>query len=370
MPKLLEMLEEADRELTICNSCRYCEGLCAVFPAAELRTTFTKGDLTYLANLCHDCRACFQACMYAPPHEFGVNLPRALSELRAETYAQYAWPRRLGQVLRRSPAAAPVAVAGLLLALLAVAVTGGLSGLFSTHAGGGAFYRVLPYLVLMVPTLAVSAFVVVVLALGFARLIGDAGGSWRTVARPGVWWNALGDTVRLRYLGGGGGNCYYPDPDTPSSARRLLHSLVFWGFVAAFVSTVAAGVEQDLLHLDPPYPPLSVPVVLGTLGGIAMVAGTAGLLWLKVRADRGLAAPSMLRMDSAFLLVLGLASLTGLLTLVLRATPLMGSALVVHVAVLSALYVTAPYGKFVHWVYRLGAIVQYRAETTDAARSV
>ena len=51
-------LQEADRLMTICNACRYCEGLCAVFPAMELRKTFSAGDLNYLANLCHGCGAC------------------------------------------------------------------------------------------------------------------------------------------------------------------------------------------------------------------------------------------------------------------------------------------------------------------------
>ena len=46
-----ESLREADRLMTICNACRYCEGLCAVFPAMEMRRTFTAGDLNYLANL-------------------------------------------------------------------------------------------------------------------------------------------------------------------------------------------------------------------------------------------------------------------------------------------------------------------------------
>ncbi|MDR0360894.1 MAG: hypothetical protein LBJ87_15710 [bacterium] len=46
MPDLIELVKEAERELTICNSCRYCEGYCAVFPAAELRTSFTSGDIT------------------------------------------------------------------------------------------------------------------------------------------------------------------------------------------------------------------------------------------------------------------------------------------------------------------------------------
>ncbi len=367
MPGLLDTLREAERELTICNSCRYCEGLCAVFPAIELRTSFTKGDLSYLANLCHDCRACYQACMYAPPHAFAVNVPRALSEVRAETYAEYSWPRWLGRTLRGRAAAAGVAGAGLALALAGVVLTGGGPGFLSAHLGPGAFYRILPWLALMLPSLAVSLFVVAVLLAGTAGLIRDAGGSWRALADRRVWWGALGDAVRLRYLTGGGGNCYYPGAQTPSSDRRVLHSLVFGGFVAAFLATTVAAIEQDLLHLEPPYPLLSAPVILGTVGGVAMVVGCAGLLWLKPRSTAALAAPAMSGMDTAFLVVLGLGSLTGLLTLALRATPLLGPALVVHVAVLAALYVTAPYGKFVHWVYRLGALLQYRAESRTSS---
>ena len=81
-------LREADRLMTICNACRYCEALCAVFPAMELRRDFSAGDLNYLANLCHGCGACYYDCQYAPPHEFAVNVPVALAELRAETYRQ------------------------------------------------------------------------------------------------------------------------------------------------------------------------------------------------------------------------------------------------------------------------------------------
>jgi citrate/tricarballylate utilization protein len=52
-PLHTDALREADRLMTICNACRYCEGLCAVFPAMEMRRTFAAGDLNYLANLCH-----------------------------------------------------------------------------------------------------------------------------------------------------------------------------------------------------------------------------------------------------------------------------------------------------------------------------
>ena len=87
-----DLVKDGARQMTICNACRYCEGYCAVFPAMEQRRVFTKADLTYLANLCFDCRDCYYACQYAPPHEFGVNIPKLMSELRADTYREFTWP--------------------------------------------------------------------------------------------------------------------------------------------------------------------------------------------------------------------------------------------------------------------------------------
>jgi citrate/tricarballylate utilization protein len=71
------------RQLQICNACRYCEGFCAVFPAMTRRLEFGKADIHYLANLCHNCGACLHACQYAPPHEFAVNVPQAMAQVRA-----------------------------------------------------------------------------------------------------------------------------------------------------------------------------------------------------------------------------------------------------------------------------------------------
>jgi citrate/tricarballylate utilization protein len=53
-----DALTEAERLMTVCNSCRYCESRCAVFPAMDLRRSFAPADLNYLANFCHNCGAC------------------------------------------------------------------------------------------------------------------------------------------------------------------------------------------------------------------------------------------------------------------------------------------------------------------------
>ena len=56
-------------------------------------------------------------------------------------------------------------------------------------------------------------------------------------------------------------------------------------------------------------------------------------------------------------------SITGMLLLILRDTPAMGLLLVIHLATLLVLYVSAPYGKFAHFVYRYAALVQNRIES-------
>jgi len=102
--------------------------------------------------------------------------------------------------------------------------------------------------------------------------------------------------------------------------------------------------------------------VLGSLGGVAMIIGSTGLLALKARAARSLISGEMLRMDVAFLVIFDLVSITGMLLLVLRDSPLMPTVLLVHLATLAALYATVPYGKFAHVVYRLLALFQNRRE--------
>lgn len=135
---------EADRLFTICNACRYCEGLCAVFPAMERRRLFTDGDIDFLANLCHNCGACLFDCQYAPPHEFDVVVPETLARLRSDTWEANAWPRPLGRSFRHNAVTTSIAV---LVSLLAFLVTVGVvnGSLVERHTGPGAFYQVVSH---------------------------------------------------------------------------------------------------------------------------------------------------------------------------------------------------------------------------------
>ncbi len=351
-----ELIAEAGRQLKICNSCRYCEGYCAVFPALERRTVLEAGDITSLANLCHDCRACFYACMYAPPHEFAVNPPEILSRVRTATYESYVSPPPRPAWLRGRSAAvtAAVVVGAALLAL--VALTEGVDTLFR-HGGP---YRLISYPALLVIVLLPSAWSVAVMLRGAARYWRDTHGPLRDLADWRAWGKALAYAGRLAYLRGGGADCFYPGTD-PSPVRRRLHAAVCYGFAACFAATVSAAFLQDILGRPPPYPLLSVPVILGTAGGLAMITGCAGLIAAARRSDPALGAA-----DYGLLAGLGLLAATGLLTLALRATPAYGLVLITHLATIVVCFCIAPYSRFAHSVYRLLAIV---ADNIEAARA-
>lgn len=360
---LVDLLKEAGRQLTICNACRYCEGYCAVFPALEMRRTFEKSDVVHLANLCHDCRGCYYACMYAPPHEFAVNLPEVLSAVRVETYREFGWPRVMSKLLGLGVTSTVVAsVLGTLAVIGLVFAFGTPRQLLETTTGPGSFYRVLPYLAMSLPFLALGGYVLAVMVGSGVAFWRGTGGRLGELVDRRAFVEAAGDALGLEYLKGGGDGCFYP-LDTASHARRRWHGVVFWGFLAAFAATTIAAIMHNLLHITPPYPLWSPPVVLGTGGGLAMILGTTALIRLKWRSDERPAEARMISKDYGFLCSLLLVNVTGMLTLALRESTLLGAILAVHLGTLVAFFLTMPYGKFVHFVYRYGALVRHRIES-------
>lgn len=361
----------AQQAMRICNACRYCEGFCAVFPAMERRLVFHESDIAFLANLCHDCGECLYSCQYAPPHPFALNLPVILAAARRETYRRYAWPGPLHDLLSAQPrgtwialAAAPLGMLGILAWVVPTPV------LLGRHAdAAGAFYRVVSHDAMIGGALVVAALALVGALVALARFWADTGGrvgSWRDGR---AFRQAARDALTLRYLDGGGPGCAYPD-EVPSTLRRWFHHATAYGFGLCLAATTVAAVYHNVLGWPAPYPVASLPVVLGCVGGVGLLGGPAGLLWLKTRRDPRAADPPQSRSDVGFLLALFLTSLTGFLLLCFRETRAMGLTLGMHLGVVTGLFLTMPYGKFVHAVYRSAALMQHalegRTATADA----
>jgi citrate/tricarballylate utilization protein len=355
-------LREADRLMVVCNSCRYCEGICAVFPAMEMRRSFVAGDLRYFANLCHGCGACYDDCQFAPPHEFDVNVPKVLAQLRAESYAHYAWPPAAAGLFQRNGL-----VITLIAALSVAAFIAGFAAwtdpgaLFAAHLGPGSFYRLMPHNAMV--AIFGAAFLYAMLAIGMGlRAFWRDGGDPRAIdyARAGH------DAATLRNLDGGGAGCRDSDRAV-SDNRRLFHHLTFYGFLLCFASTSVATLYHYAFGLQAPYAWYDPPVVLGTLGGIGLLIGPVGLLAEKYKREPSTQDRSLWGMDVAFLAMLFLTSLTGLALLVLRSTPAMGLLLAIHLGVVFGLFITLPYGKFVHGLYRYAALARYARERAGAS---
>ena len=354
---------EGERILRLCNACRYCEGYCAVFPAMERRLAFPEADLHYLANLCHNCRECYYACPYAPPHEFSLNLPRTLAEIRAASYRRYAWPRRFAGMFDRNGMKVSVAmVAAPLAFILALLASAGAAVFFSAHSDAeGSFYRVMSHGAMTLAFGTVALLVLAALLAELQRFRSDAGEDG-ALLHPGAWAQAVADTLRLRYLEGGGDGCAYP-AEAPAHARRWFHHLTFYGFLLCFAATTVAAFDHYFLDRPAPYPFWSAPVLLGTLGGVGLLIGPLGLLWLKRTRHPEPSDPKQAGMDTAFLILLLLVSATGLLLLAFRERAAMGVLLAVHLGAVMGLFVTMPYGKFVHAGYRFLALLRNAAES-------
>jgi citrate/tricarballylate utilization protein len=366
-PVLTPPEAEIARQLQICNACRYCEGFCAVFPAMTRRLEFGKADIHFLANLCHNCGACLHACQYAPPHEFGVNVPQAMARVRGQTYADYAWPPALGRLYQRNGLTLCLALAaGLaLFLLLALAVNGTLWG--APPAGG--FYAVFPHNLLVGLFAPVFLWAVLALGLGVRRF-------WREVTpatsgqpvRAPEAAEATRDVLRLTYLDGGHGEGCNNDDDAWTLARRRAHHLTFYGFLLCFAATSVATVYHYAFGWVAPYDLPSLPKLLGAAGGVLLLLGTAGLYRLNLRRHPQHGDAAQKPMDLGFIALLFFTSASGLALWLGRGSAALPALLALHLGVVMALFATLPYGKFAHGIFRTAALLRHAVEKRQPSR--
>jgi citrate/tricarballylate utilization protein len=352
---------EVARQLQICNACRYCEGFCAMFPAMTRRLEFGKADIHYLANLCHNCGACLHACQYAPPHEFAVNVPQAMAQVRGQTYADYAWPPALGALYKRNGLTVSLALAaGLsLFLLLALQING---TLWSNNLGGN-FYNLFPHNLLVSLFAPVFLFAALALTLGVRRFWRDItpATSGAALSAPATS-EATQDMLRLKYLDGGHGEGCNNEDDAFTLSRRRAHHLTFYGFMLCFAATSLATVYHYVFGWVAPYDLPSLPKVLGAIGGVSLLLGTAGLFKLNLQRHPMHGDAAQKPMDLGFIALLFFTSLSGLALWLGRGCEAMPALLAIHLGVVMALFATLPYGKFAHGIFRTAALLRFAVE--------
>jgi citrate/tricarballylate utilization protein len=334
-----------------------------VFQAMTRRLAFPAGDAHYLANLCHSCGACLHACQYAPPHEFAVDVPRAMARVRLRTYADYAWPRASGALYERAGLAASLALAVGLALFLVLALA--MHGRLWHEPTAGAFYAVFSHNLMVGLFAPIFLFACTALGVGVARF-------WRGQS-PGpatgeAMREAVGNAMSLRYLDGGHGEGCNDEDDRFTLRRRRYHHCTFYGFLLCFAATSVATVYHYAFGWQAPYALTSLPVLLGTAGGIGLLIGPAGLWRLHARRHPLHDDPAHKGMDRALLAQLFFTSATGLALLVWRETGAMALLLAVHLGFVMALFLTLPYGKFAHGVYRSAALLKWAIERRQPSR--
>src|SRR5207248_3127687 len=136
------------------------------------------------------------ACQYAPPHEFGIDVPRTLSKVRVESYEAAAWPD-FGAVAFRKPWTTRIAALATSV-LVFVGVGRPFAGRQITPAD---FYAVMPHRTMVALFGVVGLFVVLALAMGHRRFAAMAGreGPPYTVKKSAIL-PAGRDALTLKHL--------------------------------------------------------------------------------------------------------------------------------------------------------------------------
>jgi citrate/tricarballylate utilization protein len=259
--------------------------------------------------------------------------------------------------------------------ILALALSGGLalflllvlarSGTLFQAGLGGNFYAIFPHNLLALMFGAVFILALFALGVGVRNFWSDIAPG---LASADAVAEATGNVLTLTYLGGGHGEGCNEADDAFTLARRRFHHFTFYGFMLCFAATSVATLYHFFLDLHAPYSLSSLPVLLGLAGGVGLLIGPAGLLWLNLQRDPKHGDAAQRPMDRGFIALLLLTSVSGLALLAWRDTAAMPALLAAHLGVVMALFATLPYGKFAHGIYRSAALLKWAIEKRQPNR--
>ena len=338
-------VSEAARQMSICNACRYCEGYCAVWNAIEFKPVLDSGYIKHLANLCHDCRDCYYACPYnEPDHEFKLNIPKALGEVRVETYASYARPKFLKFLIEKPALATILATsAAIALAVLYASLVFG-AGKFSTLP----MVTVIPVSIYKPATMLVYVYTIGIWSWEGISYWSEINGGTH-VSGSGLA-KGIYDAIFHTNFRGGGTGCKVPE-EKNRYFRMAAHSMVMFGFIDALVSI---SFYPDIF---------GVAGIAYLLGSLAVSTGAAALIYLHMKERVGSRSQKQSSMDYPFTILLFLAGITGVLVPISTGTVWFNWNFLMHDALIAVVFFLAPYSKFVHPVLRIISLIKYNSDS-------
>ena len=186
---------------------------------------------------------------------------------------------------------------------------------------------------------------------------------------PFSLWDGLKSIFFLKNLSGGHQEGCNDRDDQFSLWRRRFHHFTFYGFLLCFMATSVATIYHYVFSYEAPYPLISAPVILGTLGGIGLIIGPLGLWYLNVVRHPLHGDLNQKPIDRGFIVTLVLISATGLMLMLLRDTSNMKILFCAHLATVMTFFVLIPYGKFSHGIYRSLALIRNAVEVHAGIKS-
>ncbi len=352
------LVERGGATAARCYQCATCSSVCELAPA---EAPFPRRQMLWahwglvdrLAAdpavwLCHQCNDCTARC----PRD--ARPGDVLQTVRSLIVEDLAFPRLVGRWVARAHAAWPLLLALPVLFWVALLAA---TGLLRVPEGFHAYDQLVPHWLIYAVYLPVAGFVTAasfVSGRRFWRALGTNGprsGSFLAQLVP----VAMEIVSHKRFA-----QC------DAGSSRRTGHLALFWGFVGAAVTSglliVAIYVQGAPMPL-----PLGHPYkILGNISAVLLAVG-AGLITANRLRD-GARAGTSTTFDSFFGWVVALVIASGILVELTRllaqggtVSPAVALGLyLVHLGVVLALFLTFPYSKFAHLLYRTLAMIHQR----------
>jgi len=353
-----EVTANSGGDLKKCFQCATCSSVCSLstdsrpFPRKQILEAQWGMKSQLIGDpaiwLCHDCADCTARC----PR--GARPSAVVDAIRMAVIKRLAFPRFMGSMIGRVENGAFMFMLSALL-LLTIAILPAMGSVSRPIV----YAEMFPKIRLEPLFFAVSAFVVLALAMGAARFIKELRAAGANGAILPVLFPVLLEIIRHRRFASCG----------TGQSRRWGHLLVLSGFLGLAVMGTAVGIGSMFGLLDTPLPWLFPLKIFANLCALVLVTGIAILIWNRVTNREKRIGSSYC--DWYFLALLGSVGLTGILSETLRLSQSLDWMFFIyyfHLSLVLTLFLCAPYSKFVHFLYRTIAMAATWQESKSPAR--